>query len=281
MAATPLLSVCKLSKKFSKDIKYNMYYGILDLLRGSGEADERLPPLRKREFWAVREISFDVFPNEILGIVGTNGSGKTTLMRLIANIYPVDGGRILGRPGLKVTAIFALNSGMQPLFSGRENVYIKASMYGMSRAEIDAKMDFIADFSELGDKLDRPFGNYSSGMKVRLSYAIALATKPDLFIIDEALAVGDSAFKAKCIDNLKEYVAQPGKAVIFVSNQIRKVLKVASRVIVMEHGRVIHNSNDISEALKFYILNSHKEKKKELQLQELKKIQDYELGNGD
>ncbi|MGB3545448.1 MAG: ABC transporter ATP-binding protein [Saprospiraceae bacterium] len=279
MTITPLLSVRELSKKFSKDIKYNMYYGILDLTRRPNRITAQPPELRKREFWAVRDVSFDINPNEIVGVVGTNGSGKTTLMRLIANIYPMDSGRILGRPDLRVTAIFALNSGMQPLFTGRENIYIKASMYGMSRAEIDAKMDFVTDFSELGDKLDRPFGNYSSGMRSRLSYSIALATDPDLFIIDEALAVGDSAFKAKCLDNLKEFAARPDKAVIFVSNQIRKVLKVATRVLIMDTGRIIHESTDIAEALEFYALNSYKGKDEEQRRRELRKIQDYELGN--
>lgn len=277
MEVAPLISVRGLSKKFSRDIRYNMYYGILDLLSLNKTKDGERPALRKHEFWALDEIDLDLFPGEILGVVGMNGSGKTTLMRLISNIYPLDFGEINGQKGLKITAIFALKAGMQSLFSGRENIYIKGAMYGMSEAEIDSKLDFIASFSELGDKLEQPFGNYSSGMKARLSYAIAMATDPDVFIIDEALAVGDSAFKAKCFDNLKEYVQQPGKAVIFVSNHINKVLKLATRTLVLDEGRLVYNSDNIQEALEFYIANSYKDMEPDRQKRKMEKIKKYEL----
>ena len=147
----------------------------------------------------------------------------------------------------------------------------------MSKAAIEAKMDFIEEFSELGDKLDTPFGNYSSGMRARLAYAIALATEPDIFIIDEALAVGDSVFKAKCIDNLKEYVKQPGKGVLFVSNNIRKVYKAASRVIILEKGQIILDSKDVLDALNFYILNCLKDLDEDQIRIKLKKVQEYDL----
>lgn len=278
MKKQALISVRELSKKFSRDIKYNMYYGLLDVL---GNQKERIgatqrPALRKHEFWALDNISLDLYPGEILSVVGANGSGKTTLMRLLSNVYPRDFGRIEGREGLKITAVFALNAGMQPLYSGRENIYIKGAMFGMSQREIDAQMDFITEFSELDDRLDSPFGNYSSGMKARLSYAIALATQPDVFIIDEALAVGDSAFKAKCFTNLRQFVTQPDKAVIFVSNHINKVMKIATRTLVMREGKLIYNSSDIKDALEFYLNNAsllsdkHQERK-------LKKIRDYEF----
>ena len=277
MKKVPLLSVRNLNKKFSKDIKYNMYYGILDLVYDTIRIRPNREALRKKEFWALKDINLDLFEGEILGVVGANGSGKTTLMRLISSIYPLDTGTIMGRGQQKITAIFALRSGMQALFTGRENIYIKGAMYGMTKAEIDAKMSFIEDFSELGEKLDRPFGNYSSGMRARLAYSIALATTPDIFIIDEALAVGDSLFKAKCIDNLKEYVQQPGKGVIFVSNHIRKVMKVASRVLVMDDGKIVYGSEDIQEALNFYVLNCFKDVGEERRQIKLKKIQDYDM----
>ena len=179
--------------------------------------------------------------------------------------------------GQKITAVFALASGLRPLFTGRENVYIKGSMFGMTQAALDAKMKFIEEFSELGENFDQPIGNYSSGMRARLSYSIALATEPDIFIIDEALAVGDSVFKAKCFDRLKEYVQQPGKAVLFVSNQIRKVLKVATRVLVMKKGQIIYESTDVKKALNYYILNCLEHLSEEKQQIQLKKIQDYDM----
>ncbi|MEL6391988.1 MAG: ATP-binding cassette domain-containing protein [Bacteroidota bacterium] len=269
--ADPLLSVRGLGKKFSQVIKYYMYYGLLDLFGREPGND-----LRKYEFWALQQIDFDLFAGDILGVVGMNGSGKTTLMRLLAGIYTTDYGKIEVQSGMRTTAIFALRSGMQMLFSGRENIYIKGAMYGMSKEEIDAKMDFIEDFSELGKKLDRPFGNYSSGMKARLAYSVALATDPNIFIIDEALAVGDSAFKAKCFDNLREFATRPGKGVIFVSNHTRKVMKVANRCMVIDEGQKVYDSPDVKAALEYYILNCFKVMGEERQQLKLEKIRNYE-----
>lgn len=275
--ATPLLSVRNLHKKFSRDIKYNLYYGFQDLLADVFGLEIEYMRLRKKEFWSLADINFDLFAGEILGIVGANGSGKTTLMRLISGIYHLEAGAIYGRPGQKVTAVFALGAGMQPLFTGRENIYIKGAMYGMNKAEIDAQMAFIESFSELGGQLDRPFGNYSSGMRARLAYAIAIATEPDIFIIDEALAVGDSVFKAKCFDHLKEYARQPGKAVLFVSNNIRKILKVATRVLVMKKGHIIYESTDIKQALNHYILNCLDHLDEEQRQIKLRRVQEYDM----
>lgn len=247
-----LLSVRNVNKKFTKDIRYNMYYGIRDMLVDNSSSYQQL---REKEFWAIKEASFDLREGEILGIVGANGSGKTTLMRIIAGIYNLNSGEVLAKPGQKTTCIFALKSGMEPLYSGRENIYLKGALYGMSKEEIEEQLPFIEEFCELGDRLDRPFGNYSSGMAARLAYAIAVATKPDIFIIDEALAVGDSVFKAKCFDHLQDYVKDPGKGVLFVSNNVRKVMKIATRVIVMDEGEIIHNSTEVKKALIFYIEN--------------------------
>lgn len=273
----PMLSVRNLHKKFSRDIKYNLYYGLQDLVADSIGRRVDYMRLRKKEFWALTDINFDLFEGEILGIVGANGSGKTTLMRLMASIYYLEAGEVYGKSGQKVTAVFALGIGMQPLFTGRENIYIKGSMYGMSRQEIDDKMVFIEEFSELADQLDRPLGNYSSGMRARLAFAIALATEPNIFIIDEALAVGDSVFKAKCFDYLKEYVKHPGKSILFVSNNIRKVLKVASRVIVMKKGQIIYQSTDIKAALTHYIINCLDHLEPDQQQFKLKRVQEYDM----
>ncbi|MCL4125857.1 UNVERIFIED_CONTAM: hypothetical protein GTU68_021102 [Idotea baltica] len=192
---------------------------------------------------------------QILGMVGTNGSGKTTLMRVISGIYPLEYGTIQADDPLRITPIFALRSGMRPLFTGRENIYIKGAMYGLSQAELDDKLKFIADFSGLEEYLDTPFGNYSSGMKTRLAFSIAIATEPNIFIIDEALAVGDEVFKAKCFRYLQNYVTKPRRAVLFISNSIDKVYKVANRLIVLKKGTIIHDTTDVKMGLKFYIEN--------------------------
>lgn len=276
MEAQSLIKTQGVSKKFTRDIRANMYYGLLGMLGVEKLIPGQRPTLRDQEFWAIDEVDFELRAGEILAVVGLNGSGKTTLMRLISGIYPADHGQILLRKNLRVTAIFALNSGMQPLFTGRENIYIKGAMFGMTKAEIEAKIDFIEAFSGLGSKLDSPFGNYSSGMKARLSYTVAMATEPDVFIIDEALAVGDSAFKAKCFDNLKEFVKEPGKAVIFVSNHIHKVMKIASRVLVMDEGKIVHGSTDVKAGLAFYIENSYKNLEPDVRQRKISRIQEYE-----
>ena len=273
----PVLSVRDLHKKFSRDIKYNLLYGVKDLSASLVGLSTNYMQLRKKEFWALSGLNFDLYENEILGVVGANGSGKTTLMRILSDIYPLDYGEVCGKPGQKITALFALKSGMQGLFTGRENIYIKGSMYGMSKKEIDEKIDFIKEFSELGESLESPFGNYSSGMKARLAYSIALATEPDIFIVDEALAVGDSIFKAKCFDHMKEYAQQKSRGILLVSNNVRKILKVATRVLVMEKGNIILNSTDVREALIFYIKNCLNHLETDEMEKELKKVIDYDM----
>lgn len=272
-----LLEVQNLSKKFCKDIRHNMIYGIQDIGRSFLGVKTSYHQLRAQEFWALKNINFQLREGEILGIVGTNGSGKTSLMRIIGDIYPNESGTIYTRPNTKITGVYALRSGMQQLYTGRENIFLKGALYGMPKKEIERKLDFIIDFSELGDYIDQPFGNYSSGMRARLAYSIALATDPDIFILDEALAVGDSVFKTKCFENLKEWVKMPGKGILFVSNNIRKILKVANRTLVMERGKIIHDSTDIPDALQFYILNCLKDLTEERRREHLQKVKDYDF----
>ena len=145
------------------------------------------------------------------------------------------------------------------------------------KKEIEDKIDFIEAFSELQGQLDRPLGNYSSGMRARLAYSIALATEPDIFIIDEALAVGDSLFQTKCFEYLKTYVQQPDKAVLFVSNHIRKVQKLANRILVMNQGQIIYESTAIKEALIHYITHCLKHLDEEQRKAKLEKVKEYNL----
>ena len=272
-----LLEVENLSKKFCQDIRHNMLYGIQDIGRAIFGRRLDYHQLRAREFWALKNINFQLREGEILGIVGSNGSGKTSLMRVIGDIYPNESGNIFARPGIKITGVYALRSGMQQLYTGRENIFLKGALYGMPKEKIEEKLDFIIEFSELGDRIDQPFGNYSSGMRARLAYSIAIATDPDIFILDEALAVGDSVFKTKCFENLKEWVKQPGRGVLFVSNNVRKILKVANRTLIMEKGKIIHDSTDIPEALQFYIMNCLKHLDEDTRLKQLQKVKDYDF----
>lgn len=272
-----LLAVDQLNKKLCRDIAHNMRYGASDLWRAIFPGKSDYFSLREKEFWALKDINFKLYEGEILGIVGTNGSGKTSLMRIIGNIYANDAGEIWVKPGLKTTGVFALRSGMQALYTGRENIYLKGALFGMSKAEIDERIASIISFSELGDAIDEPLGNYSSGMAARLAYAIAIATDPNIFILDEALAVGDSVFKAKCFEHLKEWVQQPLKSVLFVSNNIRKILKVATRVLVIDKGQIIYDSKDINAAIHFYVLNCLKDLLPEEKERQFQKIKNYDF----
>lgn len=272
-----IISVKEVSKRFCKELKANMYYGIKDVIRQSFGLAPHNGDLRPHEFWALNGVSFDLHEGEILAVIGANGSGKTTLMRLIAGIYSLDRGAIEINGIGKTTAIFALNAGMNPLFTGLENIYLKGAMFGLTKKELKEKLDFIIEFSELQEFLNSPVGNYSSGMKARLAYSVAIATDPDLFIIDEALAVGDSLFKAKCYEHLQEYVKQPNKAVIYVTNRIRKVMAVASRVIILDKGTLIYDNTDAADALEFYINNCLKGLSEELRETRLRRVQEFEM----
>ena len=275
--AAAILSVDKVSKKFCKDLKQSMLYGMVDIGREIIGMEINAARLRKGEFWALDEVSFDLYEGEILSVIGTNGSGKTTLMRLISNIFPKDKGRIIKRKVKRVTPIFALHSGINDVLSGHENIMLKGSMLGMTKEELEGKKDFIAEFSELGDSLNAPVGTYSSGMRARLAYAISIATEPNLFIIDEALAVGDSAFKAKCYDHLKGYVkAEPHRAVLYVTNRVKKILTIADRTLVLHKGKLINDTTDLSAALEFYINNCLKDLPPHIRREHLQLIREYE-----
>lgn len=273
----PLVSIRGVSKKFCADLRFNMYYGIVDMLRQALGLSVGQGPLRSYEFFALQDVQLDIFPGQIVAFIGANGSGKTTMMRLISGIYSVDRGQIEIRGGGRVTSIFALNAGLNPLFTGMDNIYLKGAMFGMSCEEIDRKKDFIIQFSELEEFLHTPVGHYSSGMRARLAYAVAIATQPDLFIIDEALAVGDAVFKAKCYEHLQDYVKEGQRAVIYVTNRISKVMNVANRVIILDHGKVIYDSPDTTAGLEYYIENCLKGLDEFTRESRLRRIREFEM----
>ena len=250
--AEHLIEVEEVSKKFCTRLKRSLYYGITDVTRQTFGMSPSTA-LRPEEFWAVDKISFNVKPGEIIAVIGGNGSGKTTLMRIISGIYKPTSGKVKNKEALKITPIFALNVGLRNEFTGMENIKLKAAIFGMSESELQRKLDYIIDFSELEYALNTPVVNYSSGMRARLSYSVAIATEPDLFIIDEALAVGDSLFKAKCYEHLEGYVKEKERAVLYVTNRIRKVMALANRVLIMKRGKLLLNSSEPNEALEFFI----------------------------
>lgn len=248
-----LLSVNNVSKKFSVNLHQSMLnaWGELALSLAGLSAEKKL---KQDEFQAVHNISLDLNKGQILCILGNNGSGKTTLMRMIYGIYSCDEGSI--RAYGNIAAMFALRTGMQPYFTGRENIRLKGSILGFSEQELAEKTESIIEFSELGTAIDKPFGSYSSGMMSRLAYSLAIAMQPDIFIIDEGLAVGDMAFKNKCLDDLKKKREERG--VIFITHNFERIKDIATDIIIMDKGCKIMETSNVHEGLDYYLSNYSK-----------------------
>ncbi len=190
---------------------------------------------RHTDLWALRGVDIDVEPGGSLGIVGQNGSGKSTLLALLAGIIPPHEGTV--EVGGAVASMLELGAGFHPDFSGRENVYMNAAIQGLSRREVDARMDAIIAFSELESFIDNPVRTYSSGMYTRLGFAVASHVDSDVLLLDEVLAVGDEAFQRKCLGRIFEY-RRGGGTVLFVSHDAEAVERVCDRAVLLEHGEV-------------------------------------------
>jgi lipopolysaccharide transport system ATP-binding protein len=201
-----------------------------------------------REFPAVSDVSFQVRRGEIVGIVGPNGAGKTTLLKMIAGLLPIDSGSIVVNG--RVNALLALGVGVHPEFSGRENIRYSALMLGMSSAEIEAKMESIVEFAELGQFIDQPFRTYSSGMRSRLLFSISMSIDPDILIVDEALSTGDAYFVQKCGARIRDLCSR-GATILFVSHNLSQIEDICQRAIFIAEGRVLH-SGDPRSAIDAY-----------------------------
>lgn len=244
-----LIRVEQVSKKFSKDLKKSLYFGLVDVFSGViGSSKKR--ELRGDEFWAVKDVSFEVKRGECLGLIGHNGAGKSTLLKMLNGLIAPDSGSITMHG--KVGALIELGAGFNPILSGRENIYNNAAVIGFNKKEIDAKFDSIVEFSEIGDFLDMPVQNYSSGMKVRLGFAIAAQMQPDILIIDEVLAVGDLGFKIKCMNTIQQLLKNT--AVIFVSHAMTQITTVCTKLILMNKGKIEFEGNEIGEGIEKYFL---------------------------
>lgn len=192
----------------------------------------------QREFWALRGVDLQVRPGETVGIVGRNGSGKSTLLQMLAGtLTPTEGQvSVHGR----VAALLELGSGFNPDFTGRENVYLNAAILGLARAEVDARLDDILAFADIGEFIDQPVRNYSSGMALRLAFAVQAQVQPRVLIVDEALAVGDARFQAKCFARLKQ-LKEDGVAILLVSHATEQIVQHCDHALLLDGGRPICN----------------------------------------
>lgn len=189
-----------------------------------------------KEFQALQPISFSVGKGEALGIVGRNGSGKSTLLQLICGtLAPTSGTcQVNGR----ISALLELGAGFNPDFTGKENIYLNASILGLSKEEIDQKYDSIVEFSGIADKINQPVKTYSSGMYVRLAFAVAISIDPDILIVDEALAVGDEVFQRKCFSRIQE-IQEQGATILFVSHSANTIVQVCNRALLLDQGELL------------------------------------------
>jgi ABC-type polysaccharide/polyol phosphate transport system ATPase subunit len=185
-----------------------------------------------REFWALRHVSFTVERGETVGIIGRNGSGKSTLLRVIAGIYPPDEGTV--SVGGEVSTLFSLGSGFNPELSGRDNIYLDGIMMGLTKKQIDGILDAIFQFADLGDFIDMPVRTYSSGMRARLGFAIAIHTDKDIVLIDEIMGAGDAAFRQKADAEMSRIIGE--KTVLLVSHAMPTIERFANRAIWLERG---------------------------------------------
>lgn len=208
----------------------------------------RMKKMEKNDFWALKGISFEVRKGDRLAIVGRNGAGKSTLLKLISRITEPTEGRIeyYGR----VAAMLEVGTGFNAELTGRENVYLNGAILGMSKEEIDKRFDGIVEFSEIGDFIDTPVKRYSSGMMVRLAFAVASTMDPDILIVDEVLSVGDMKFREKCLQRMND-IAVSGKTILCVSHVMSIVRGLCNRAIVLEHGKMVYNG-EVEHAIKLY-----------------------------
>jgi ABC-type polysaccharide/polyol phosphate transport system ATPase subunit len=204
-----------------------------------------------REFWALREVSFKVRRGEALGIIGRNGSGKSTLLQMVAGTLRPSEGRL--RVQGRAAALLELGSGFNPAFTGRENVYVNGAILGMTRREIDARFDQILEFAEIGDFIDQPVKTYSSGMVVRLAFAVQVCVEPELLIVDEALSVGDIFFQQKCFTRAREIVAR-GTTLLLVSHDVGAVRNLCHRVLLLDAGRLVFAGDSADAVARYYAL---------------------------
>lgn len=243
----PIIKIENIGKKYALGVRepyYSLRDTIADFFKGKNKP--------KDEFWALKNVSFEVQKGEVIGIIGRNGAGKSTLLKILSRITPPTEGKIEMRG--RVASLLEVGTGFNPELTGRENIYLNGAILGMSKKEINEKFDQIVEFSEIGKFLDTPVKRYSSGMYVRLAFSVAAHLEPEILIIDEVLAVGDAAFQEKCLGKINE-VSKGGRTVLFVSHNMVAVEKLCKKSIFLENGKIIARG-DTGDIINQYLNNA-------------------------
>ena len=245
----PIISVEGLGKSYTichegqtnyKSLREEIFKLPLRLLQRGGQSRE--------EFWALKDVSFDIMPGDRVGIIGRNGAGKSTLLKLLSRITAPTTGRITLRG--RVASLLEVGTGFHPELTGRENIYLNGAILGMTRSEVRRKFDEIVDFAGVEKFLDTPVKRYSSGMYVRLAFAVAAHLEPEILIVDEVLAVGDVEFQKKCLGKMEE-VGKGGRTVLFVSHNLSAIQTLCNSAFLIQHGKCIFNGT-VARAIDLY-----------------------------
>lgn len=231
----PLIEVQHVSKRYQIGAQRQKYHSLRDEIVNRFQSASRKAKAAQQEFWALNDVSFEIEEGEAVGIIGRNGAGKSTLLKVLSKITPPTAGHIAMRG--RVGSLLEVGTGFHPELSGRENIFLNGAILGMTRREIQRKFDEIVAFADCAKFLDTPVKRYSSGMYVRLAFAVAANLEPEILIVDEVLAVGDAEFQKKCLGKMGD-VAKSGRTVLFVSHNMPAVMQLCNRCVRLSHGKV-------------------------------------------
>lgn len=248
----PILEIENISKMYTINGRREDYLSFRDSFKNSLRRSPR------EDFWALKDINFKVNTGDSLGIIGKNGAGKSTLLKVLSRITPPTTGKIISRG--RIASLLEVGTGFHGELTGRENIFMNGSILGMKRTEIQKNFDAIVDFSGVEKFLDTPLKHYSSGMQLRLAFAVAAFLENEILIIDEVLAVGDAEFQNKCMGKMDE-VSKSGRTVIFVSHNMGSVSQLCSRFLVMNSGELALDTESMSDAFNLYNSNTKKDDK--------------------
>jgi len=257
----PIIEIQNVSKRFLIGHERMPYYSLRDRISSFFDS-----PVKTEEFWALRDISFDIEAGSSIGIIGRNGAGKSTLLKILSRITPPTSGRIVSRG--RIASLLEVGTGFHQELTGRENIFMNGSILGMKNSEIKARFDDIVNFSGSERFLDTPLKHYSSGMQLRLAFAVAAHLEPEILIIDEVLAVGDAEFQKKCLGKMQEVVNE-GRTILFVSHNLSIIQQLCDRSVWLDKGQVryVNKTHDVIEK---YIMSGVNQNASS----------DYELGKG-
>lgn len=246
----PILEIQGISKKYLLEGTKKPYLSLRENLFNFLK-----PRPAQQDFWALEDVTFNLMPGDTLGIIGKNGAGKSTLLKILSKITPPTKGKIITRG--RIASLLEVGTGFHPELSGRENVYMNGSILGMKRSEIHRHFDAIVDFSGVEKFLDTPLKNYSSGMQLRLAFAVAAFLEPEILVIDEVLAVGDSEFQKKCLNKMED-VSHSGRTIIFVSHQLSAIDSLCNKAIILQQGKLV-SEGPTKKCIETYLVSGKSE----------------------